>query len=205
MLNLDHLVYGVRDLEEGMAELDRRLGVLAARGGKHAGRGTHNALIGLGGRTYLEIIAFDGEAGPLVRPPLFALDRFALPRLVGFAVGVEDIEAVAESARRRGYDPGPVEAMARVRSDGTALRWRLTPPPAPPLGVVPFLIDWGDSSHPGETSPQGPRLVELRAEHPEPAVVRRALAALGVDLRVDAGPEVALVATLESERGRTVL
>jgi len=188
-----------------MDDLGRRLGVHPVQGGKHRGRGTHNALLGLAGGAYLEIIAFDPEDPAPKRAPLFRLDAFALPRLVSFAVGVKDIDVVVERARRAGYDPGQAESMSRLRSDGTLLRWRLTPPPSADDFVIPFLIDWGDTPHPSQTSPEGVRLIELQAEHPEPEAIARALAALGVNMAVRAAREPALVATLDSSAGRIIL
>ena len=60
-LPLDHLILGVRDLDRGIDELENLTGVRASRGGRHQGLGTHNALISLGIRTYLEILAPDPE------------------------------------------------------------------------------------------------------------------------------------------------
>ncbi|HKF17062.1 MAG TPA: VOC family protein [Candidatus Dormibacteraeota bacterium] len=205
-MTVDHIVYGVDDLQAGIDELSERLGVRAAPGGKHVGRGTHNALLALGGDSYLEIIALDPDQIQLASPVAFALDRVRLPRLVGWATRVTDIEQRAQRARDRGYDPGPVQAMSRLRPDGVPLEWRLTRrTPDPTHLVLPFLIDWGSSPHPSQASPTGVTLVDLRAEHPSPAYVRRMLAPLDVDLVVDEGAEAALVATLDSPRGRIVL
>ena len=125
-MTVDHIVYGVEDLQAGSEERAGRLGVRAAPGGKHVGRGTHNALLALGGDSYLEIIARDPDQTRAAGPVAFALDRIRLPRLVGWATRVTNIEWRAQQARERGYDPGPVEALSRRRPDGVLLVWRLT-------------------------------------------------------------------------------
>ncbi len=51
-MELDHLVYATPDLDATVAELERRLGVRAAVGGRHPGLGTRNRLVGLGGRSW---------------------------------------------------------------------------------------------------------------------------------------------------------
>ncbi len=203
---VDHVVYGVDDLQGGVDELAERLGVRAAPGGKHVGRGTHNALLALGGGSYLEIIALDPDQPEPPGPIPFALDRLRLPRLVGWAARVTDIEHTAQRARDRGYDPGPIQAMSRQRPDGVMLEWHLTRnPPDPGQIPVPFLIDWGRSPHPSQASPTGVTLVELRAEHPSPEDLRRLLAALSIDLAVDQATQAALVGTLDTPKGRIVL
>lgn len=56
---LDHLVYGVSSLDEGMVHFHNLTGIKPVIGGRHEGLGTHNAIFSLGDDTYFEIIAAD--------------------------------------------------------------------------------------------------------------------------------------------------
>jgi hypothetical protein len=199
-LRVDHLVYGVPDLDGGIAQIEAWLGVRAVHGGSHPGRGTRNALLGLGPRTYLEIIAPDPEQS---RPPSwFGVGHLSAPRLVTWAAPASDLEAQARAASAAGIPLGEIISGSRERTDGVELRWRYTDPSKLIAdGIVPFLIDWGTTQHPANAVPSGGTLVELRAVHPQPERVAKMLQALDIDMRVDAGARVAIVATIDGVSG----
>ena len=201
MTRLDHLVYAAPDLNAAIDALAARTGVRATPGGKHVGLGTQNALMALGADTYLEIIAPDPEQPPPAMPRPFGLDALTAPRLVTWAVKAPDIDAQVAAARAAAYDPGVVMSMNRTRPDGVRLAWRLTlTPRLQGDGLVPFLIDWGTTPHPAGSAASGCVLVELRAEHPEPAMVRPLLAALKVELPLSHGAP-ALIAAVDTPNG----
>ena len=101
---------------------------------------------------------------------------------------------------------GQVKSGSRRRPDGVQLSWKFTDPWAPVAdGIVPFFIDWGDSPHPAHTASKGATLVSLRAEHPDVQRVGEMLRHLGFDLPVKQGASPALIAVIESPRGRVEL
>ncbi len=203
---IDHLVYGVPELEAGVALLREQFGVSAVYGGRHEGRGTHNALLGLGGDAYLEVIAPDPSQPSNPGGRRFLLEDLDRPRLITFAVRVRGLEQRRARAVSRGYDPGPVTAMSRRRPDGALLRWQLCRAPEPPFGgVVPFLIDWGATPSPAHSAPAGCRLDRLQVAHPDPDRVRQVLHAIDVTIPAERGPAPALHAELQTPRGRVML
>ncbi|MFQ5690388.1 MAG: VOC family protein [Gemmatimonadota bacterium] len=199
---IDHLVYAAPDLEGAVEGLERLSGIRAAPGGRHPGWGTRNALLALGPRTYLEILAPDPDRSDPELPAVFGLAGLQVPRLVAWAARAVRLEERVADAARQGVRLGDVLEGSRESPDGTTLAWRLTDPSVRlGDGVVPFLIDWGSSAHPAGTAPKGAVLENLRAEHPDPSGVRSILSILGLPLRVDRGHSPALVATLRTSGG----
>ena len=203
---VDHLVYATPDLERGIAEIEELLGVRAALGGRHPGRGTHNALLSLGPAVYLEIIAPDPSQTERARLQAFGLDALKESKLVTWAANGSNLDEIYRAGTNNGIPLGAVATGSRQRPDGVLLRWQFTEPNvAKTGGLIPFFIDWGDSPHPARGAPQGATLVGLRSEHPNAAVFQKQLEQLGLYLRVDPGPEPALIATIDSSRGRVEL
>jgi Glyoxalase-like domain len=83
---IDHLIYRAPDLARRLPMWRNVFGVRAQAGGKHIGLGTHNALLALGPRTYLEIIAPDPSQPQPSVPRPFGIDRVGRGGLVGWAV-----------------------------------------------------------------------------------------------------------------------
>ena len=182
--HVDHLLIGAPDLDVGMAWVQHAVGVEPARGGAHHDMGTHSALLSLGERQYLEVIAPD-PANPRFT---FRIDLHSLPgpRLVTWAALSHDLDALAIRARAAGLRVLGPAAGSRARPDGSVLRWR-TMRVAADLGTshvdpVPFFIEWPDQeSHPAASAPAGCRLAGLTLRHPDPARLKNTLAALGLE------------------------
>jgi len=207
---LDHLVVAASTLDAGNDWAFQTLGVRPQPGGRHLTMGTHNALVGLGPRLFVEIIAIDPEGTAPSRPRWFDLDEPRMraqlaegPTLIHWVARTNDIEL---DATRTQFDPGTILPMRRGDFE-----WRITVPDdghLPAGGLVPTLIQWADQRHPADAlPPAGVHLVALAGEHPEPALVRAALAALGLSesLKVTYGRSVRLAAMLRTPRGTVTI
>lgn len=172
MLRLDHLAISAERLEDGVALVERRLGVPMAGGGQHPAMGTHNRLLSLGD-LYLEVIAVDPAATPPGRPRWFDLDRFSgPPRLTTWIVATDEMEAALATGPQ-----GWGAAMDLARGD---YRWQMAVPGDGRLpfdGACPALIRWQGALHPAPALPDhGLRLARLAVSHPQAAVLQAALA-----------------------------
>jgi hypothetical protein len=201
----DHLVVAALTLQEGCDFVERRLGARPQPGGRHLKMGTHNALVGLGPRLYLEVIAVDPAGSAPARPRWFDLDEPRLkaalaegPQLIHWVVRTNDIEAAVRAVP----DLGASTPMVR-----DAWSWRITIPAdghRPGRGLVPTVIQWADAKHPADGLPDhGLRLALLGGEHPEPAIVRKLIAALGLSetLKVTFAKSPRLAAMIRTPRG----
>ena len=181
---VDHLVVAAADLDAGAAWLEARLGVPLAPGGRHGAMSTHNRLLKLGPRLYLELIAIDPAAPAPARPRWFGLDDAALkekvaerPRLIHWVARCDDIAAASAAC------PEPLgDILDLARGD---FRWRITVPAdghLPGDGLIPSLIQWRASAHPADSLPErNCALMKLEGFHPEPKRIRGSLSALGLD------------------------
>lgn len=202
---VDHLMFGAMNLDEGITWVERIVGVRASGGGSHPGAGTRNALLSLGARQYLEIIAPDplqkSESG-LCRE----LCALASPQMITWAAATDDIEAVAMRAADAGFEIEGPAAGSRERPDGRILRWKTLRVRTEHGSAIPFFIEWApDMMHPSGDSPSGCRLVDLEVEHPHADRLRSALLALAIEARVKEGGAFKLRATLQTPQGRIEL
>jgi hypothetical protein len=181
---IDHVVLATDDLERTVAEIARDWGVQPTPGGAHVGRGTRNALVGIGPGAYLEIVGPDLDQADHIGERSFGVDRIDGRALVAWCARPStDLGSVVARAAASGHDMGPVSTMSRRRPDGTLLEWRLTfPLPAP--AVMPFVIDWLGSAHPTSSLDQSVELLELRLHSPVAATVRQVVKTIGGDKRV---------------------
>ena len=198
---LDHILLGASGLEEGIAFVKQHTGVTAAFGGVHPGRGTRNALVSLGERHYLEIIAPDpAQPGSLDH---YHLQTLPAPRLVGWAAHPGDLNAFAGHLRNASlaFD-GPTPGSRR-RPDGRLLEWKTLNLHDDQSGLLPFFIEWSAATvHPSADAPPGCKLLHFELSTPGNTKLQRICALLNLDVPVTHGERPKLLARIAGPDGR---
>ncbi len=199
---IDHLVYASPELGPAVEQIGALIGVRPAYGGQHLGLGTHNALLALGPRTYLEIIAPD----PAQRHPAgslpFGLGQLTAPALRAWAAAPSDFDTTVRRSLTDGFDYGQVVAGQRRTADGLELAWRMTSSSLRPgVATAPFLIDWGSGPHPADSAPAGAVLAEFRVLTRDPERLAAQLEVLGLEVGIELAGRSQLQATLTGPGG----
>jgi hypothetical protein len=178
--HIDHILLGAADLDRATELVAKITGVHPAYGGKHP-TGTHNALLSLGGRSYLEIIALQpGAKAPAYFSDLAKLEN---PAPIGWAVSGGDLQSLRDSLEKGGFQLTPPEAGSRITASGTTLNWQ-TFRVASNFAQAPFFIVWSAGTpHPSTTSPAGCKLRAFAIASPDLTELKRLKSTLA--LRVD--------------------
>jgi len=209
---LDHILLGSADLDQGIVFVETQLGVRAACGGVHPGRGTQNALLSLGDRHYLEIIAPDpkqqgANVTPLLRADLIKnLKSLATPRLVGWAAHPGNLATFAQKLRDavvafQGPTPG-----SRKRPDGRLLQWQTLNLDDDDSGLLPFFIEWAAGSpHPATDAPSGCSLVHFALAAPDVDALKKTATLLDLNVAIEKDERPQIRATLCGPNGELSL
>ena len=202
---IDHVVITAPSLEAGADYVRQMLGVNPPIGGEHLRMGTHNCLLKLGEKIYLEVISINPYAPQPNRQRWFELDEAdsSQPiRLATWIAGTNDIHAASSASP---IALGEIEAMSRGQ-----LNWLITIPAdggLPLHGIAPTLIQWSGGVHPATSLQEsGCSLVRLEGFHPEAGKVVSVLDSIGFegDFRVsalDSGQKPYLVAHIKTPGG----
>lgn len=200
---LDHILLGCNDLDRGVAFVEERTGVRAAFGGVHPGRGTRNALLSLGEKHYLEIIAPDPQQAGA--PDTRDLLKLTEPRLVGWAAHPGDITQFAAHLKNDGIAfEGPTPG-SRKRPDGLLLQWKTLELKNDEHGVLPFFIEWSaGTTHPSSDAPPGCKIESFAISSPNDAKLQRLCSQLHLEVHVEHREKQQLHARISGPGGRTM-
>jgi hypothetical protein len=197
---LDHIILGCNDLDRGIEAVEEATGVRPVIGGVHPGRGTRNALLSLGERRYLEIIAPDPAQQKIVHFP--QIRQMTDPRLIGWAVHPPDIAAVAKQLRENQVAFTGPDDGSRKRPDGHVLNWKTVNLADDRGGLLPFFIEWSAGSvHPSKDATARCDLDYFEILSADPEELSSTLKRIGLDLPVQRSDKARLHALISGPKG----
>lgn len=199
---LDHILLGSSDLDQGIVFVESQTGVKAAFGGIHPGMGTRNALLSLGERRYLEIIAPDPKQENVDAKRVNELRKLKTPRLVGWAAHPGHLDAFVQKVKQQGIAiEGPFPG-SRARPDGRVLKWKTAALHDDRGGLVPFFIEWDEGSvHPSSDAPAGCKLESFSVAAPDPDTLAAEFRKMGIDAAVQRSEKPELRARIAGPKG----
>lgn len=111
--NIDHVVITVNDLNEGMAQYEKTLGVKPSRTSEHPQEGFKSAFYDLPGGGFLELIQPTDATGPVAKGLAARGEGVYL-----VALAVDNIDTEVAAMRERGVrligDPGPGQPITNM-------------------------------------------------------------------------------------------
>jgi len=195
---IDHILIGVADLDRGIEELTKATGVRPLYGGKHP-RGTHNALLSLGGHRYLELIALQPDAASV--PGMDELRSLTEPTPIGWAVSAGDMTSLQRDLKRAGIAVSKPADGSRVTPAGSTLRWQ-TAGLVKEVQAAPFFIAWAAGTpHPSTTSPSGCTLASFGIASPDAKSLQSLITALDLKVAVMKDRKASYYVTLDCPKG----
>jgi hypothetical protein len=210
--NLDHIIWACRDLEYGSRRFETLTGVRPRFGGVHAGGLTHNALVAIGPRCYLEILAPTGPARPHEDPWCRLARAAEEPRVMTYCMRSScPLSELALHSERHGWRDAVIAGNGRTTPEGAQLRWKWLAPKIDAFGTAfPFFIDWLDSPHPAvslrtEHAEDRIQLQHFAVGHPDAARLREILSELGAPVETFVADAPRFRVELETPRGRVSL
>ncbi len=145
MHKLDHIVFGSRTLEEGTEFVENIVQTKLSDIGYHKDMGTHNRVIRISEKVYLEVIAIDPKTSKLNNRKWFNLDNSKLqsklkksPQVIGYVIENDDMNIT------KYYDPF-------FESSRDIYKWQFAMPTFNnnildseiiETGMIPSLISW---------------------------------------------------------------
>ncbi len=183
---IDHIVYAVHDLEQGMQQIEKLLGIAPIFGGYHTNQGTKNAVLNLGNQCYLEIITIDHENKNISAPRWMGVDFLTSSQITRWSLKSKYLSRDSIVIKNYNNSMGTIHGGQRKMSDGNLLTWEMILPLAEPeVEVVPFMTDWQNSEvHPTESLEEKCQLLELNVFHPTPELIQPVFDELDIHLNI---------------------
>ena len=183
---IDHIVYATPHFEDTIKFFQDQIGVTPEIGGRHLNMGTKNALLNLGNKAYLEILAIDLENTAITSPRWMGIDLINEAKCTRWALSSAEIQRDASILKSIESNLGNIIAGSRKLPSQESLNWRMTMPLAEPeVDVLPFFLDWSDSAfHPCDQLLMMCSIKQIAINHPNPLTIQTHFDKFGINQKV---------------------
>lgn len=204
---IDHIVYCVPNLEEGIDHFEHLLGIRPVIGGRHLSHGTQNALLNLGNSIYFEILSVDDSNLEFNKERWMGIDLLQGPKITRWSLKSEDLNSDSQILKQKSNKLGQIIEGKRHTQNGGQLMWGMVEPlSAPEVDILPFMTDWSNSEvHPADTLEEGCFLESVTLFHPMPEEVMPVFDSLGIDVEIRQGNEERIEIEVSSPKGVTFI
>lgn len=199
---VDHIIYAVADLDQSVKKFKEATDLQVFPGGEHQDRGTHNAILRIGDKTYLEFLAKKKSSQPFHSQTWMGLDLLQEDKITRWSLASDNVEQESLFLKKFKEPLANIVIGSRAKKDGSMLNWLMTSSmPAPEVEPAPFLIDWKNSVHPTAELPLQCKIKSFSIEHSESDLLKKLLEKLACPLEVYTANESSLKLTLETPKG----
>lgn len=215
MIRFDHIAIGAATLDQGLAYVEQRCGLLVPVGGKHPLMATHNRVMAVGSDVFFEIITTDPKVSAPDHKRWFGLDDkmvqnrlLARARPLAWVLNSNDLQRDMDIAAALGVNYG--QPLTLKRGD---LRWQFAvrnDGAIPLAGAAPMLMQWPDlAHHPAARMPDlGARITSVAVRTPFAEKLKAMLQAMGGDIKpvtVNQADNLQMSVTLALKSGQKVV
>lgn len=202
--HIDHIVYAVPNLEQACDKLEDILEVKPVFGGYHKTIGTKNALVNLGDKCYLEILAIDEQNELINGPRWMGVDFLENAQITRWAINSESLLSDQQILRQYNLNMGEIFAGSRETPSGSLLQWEMILPLAlPKIELAPFMVNWSPSSiHPTEALDDKCSLIGIDFHQADSDSTKKLFESLGIDKQIQPSSESKIVIQIKTPSGK---
>lgn len=203
---VDHFVYYVKNLDDAVKHYSTLMGAHITIGGKHTSKGTHNALLKIGNKSYLEFIALDPKSTVTPNQIWMGIDKNSNEENIRWAINTDNLEKVFQTISNMTSQTIGIEEGSRKTDAGT-LRWHMISPlNVKKASIIPFAIDWTQSAyHPCERMTQQCSIKNISFHTDDLNTSEKLFSELNLQFKIIEGSEDKIELTLQCPNGTVVL
>lgn len=200
IVQLDHVILVINDLEKGVQQFEDLTGVKPVFGGIHPHSFTQNAIVSLENNSYIEIMAPRDDIDSI---PNWIINKEKLYPM-RWAISTTNIKSTQNILSQHNISFSESRNGSRKTPNGDTLKWSSFRMQNTNARRLPFFISWNKTSiHPSINSPKGCTIKNMRL-YSTSKVFPAALREMGIQCEVIESTKDSIVLIVNSPKGEII-